>query len=314
MLFDLGADYKTIQIDMTRMLFPLDIIFINSTQGVVGVMHNVQPGETDVRLENEQLPGARCFLEINAGEAEGIEAGDFVNIQGYTQPAQFNVNTLINFMGIAMILFMMMRVVGQALEEPTPILLPQAKSAEYEFKPGEIVIYRGERVRVSEQIGDWVNIFIPSRQELVWVKPETLEKIEGEAKPKGKVFFIGSCKVSEGMCLSHGYSISETVKCPNSPLTDEEWKAAFELVKTAFPEGQSNPWVNGWWPETREEAEKAAREYEWKMRDAIRMFREKQRVAIENYERGADKAIYNYRQYVMREYERRPMPRLTIGT
>jgi uncharacterized membrane protein (UPF0127 family) len=183
MLFDLGYDQKYIEIDMTRMLFPLDIVFINSTQGVVGVMHNVQPGLTDVRLENEQLPGARCFLEINAGEAEGIEAGDSVNIQGYTQPAQFNVNTLINFMGIAMILFMMMRVVGQALEEPTPILLPQAKSAEYEFKPGEIVIYKGERVRVSEQIGDRVNIFIPSRQELVWVKPEALEKMT-EGKPQ----------------------------------------------------------------------------------------------------------------------------------
>jgi len=48
------------------------------------------------------------------------------------------------------------------------------------FKSGEIVRYKGEKVRVSEQIGDRVNIFIPSRQELVWVKPEALERIEGE--------------------------------------------------------------------------------------------------------------------------------------
>jgi uncharacterized membrane protein (UPF0127 family) len=46
------------------------------------------------------------------------------------------------------------------------------------FKPGEIARYKGERVRISEQIGDRVNIFIPSRQELVWVKPEALERIE----------------------------------------------------------------------------------------------------------------------------------------
>ncbi|GAJ11292.1 unnamed protein product, partial [marine sediment metagenome] len=39
-------------------------------------------------------------------------------------------------------------------------------------------------------------------------------------------------------------------------------------------------------------------------RDAIRLFREKQRAAIENYERGADKAVYNYRRYVVGEYER----------
>jgi uncharacterized membrane protein (UPF0127 family) len=95
MLFDLGVDYKTIQIDMTRMLFPLDIIFINSTQGVVGVMNNVQPGETDVRLENEMLPGARCFLEVNAAEAEGIEVGDNAAIQGYTAPGQPDIGSIV---------------------------------------------------------------------------------------------------------------------------------------------------------------------------------------------------------------------------
>lgn len=89
MLFDLGADYKQIQIDMTRMLFPLDIIFINSTQGVVGVMHNVQPGWTDVRFENDILPGARCFLEVNAGEAEGIEYRDNVSISMEEVQPQF---------------------------------------------------------------------------------------------------------------------------------------------------------------------------------------------------------------------------------
>lgn len=87
MLFDLGSDQKYIQIDVSSMLFPLDIIFINSTQGIVGVMHNVQPRERDVRLENEAYPGARYFLEVNAGEAEGIEVGDSVNIQGAVQPA-----------------------------------------------------------------------------------------------------------------------------------------------------------------------------------------------------------------------------------
>jgi|GEM_PF-6553103 len=71
------------------------------------------------------------------------------------------------------------------------------------FKPGEVVLYQSERVRVSEQIGDRVNIFIPSRQELVWVKPEKLERIEAaltqtaqamvefhaktETDPKGRV-------------------------------------------------------------------------------------------------------------------------------
>jgi hypothetical protein len=63
---------------------------------------------------------------------------------------------------------------GRVVEEH---LEPQAVPR---FSPGEIVMYKGERVRVAEQIGDRVNIFIPSRQELVWVKPEALEKIEGK--------------------------------------------------------------------------------------------------------------------------------------
>ena len=117
MLFDLGYDHKSIQIDMTRMLFPLDIIFINSTQGVVGVMHDIQPGWTDVRLENEVQPGARCFLEINAGEAEGIEDGDSVNIQGLiSQNTGLDLTGLMNFLLVFMVMFMMMRMADRALE------------------------------------------------------------------------------------------------------------------------------------------------------------------------------------------------------
>ena len=86
MLFDLGFDQSYIQIDMSRMLFALDIIFINSSRGVVGVLHNVQPSD-EAYLDNSILPGARWFLEVNAGESEGIDVGDDVVIQGDIQPA-----------------------------------------------------------------------------------------------------------------------------------------------------------------------------------------------------------------------------------
>jgi hypothetical protein len=58
--------------------------------------------------------------------------------------------------------------------------LPLTMETGARFKPGEMVNYKGERVRVSEQIGDMVNIFIPSRQELVWVKPQALQRVEGK--------------------------------------------------------------------------------------------------------------------------------------
>jgi len=51
------------------------------------------------------------------------------------------------------------------------------KSNRLIFRPGEIVKYKDERVRVLNHIGDRVNIFIPSRQEEVWVSPEKLERI-----------------------------------------------------------------------------------------------------------------------------------------
>ncbi len=135
MLFDMGTDYSDMSIDMSRMLFPLDIIFINSTQGVVGVLHDVQSGE-DAYFSNNALPGARCFLEVNAGEAEGIEVGDSVDIQGYTQPAQTSIDSLVNFMFAGMVVIMMSGLATRALK-PTagkPVLygprgerlLPQA--------------------------------------------------------------------------------------------------------------------------------------------------------------------------------------------
>ena len=96
MLFDLGYDQSYIEIDMSQMLFPLDIIFINSTQGVVGVIQNAQPGE-EVYFEATTTPGARYFLEVNAGEADGVGAGDSVTITGYESAAAFDLTAVVSF-------------------------------------------------------------------------------------------------------------------------------------------------------------------------------------------------------------------------
>ena len=109
MLFDLGLDYSQIDIDMSRMLFPLDIIFINSNRGVVGVLHDVQPGE-EASLSNETSPGARFFLEINAGEAEGIEVGEEVQIQG--DITENNLSPIMSYLPIFMVLIMGMTMVS----------------------------------------------------------------------------------------------------------------------------------------------------------------------------------------------------------
>lgn len=86
MLFNLGSDQSRIDINMQQMLFPLDIIFIGSNSGVRGVLRNVQPAE-EAYFQATNTPGAKYFLEVNAGEAEGVEVGNSVSIQGDVQPS-----------------------------------------------------------------------------------------------------------------------------------------------------------------------------------------------------------------------------------
>jgi len=130
MLFDMGWDYPVIDIYTDEMLFPLDIIFINSAYGVIEVLRNVRPGDEAI-FQGE--PGARYFLEVNAGEMEGIEVGDNVLFQSVGEmPAAPNwITRLVGFIGfVAVGVFMAIigrELVKKALEEPEekPALLPQ---------------------------------------------------------------------------------------------------------------------------------------------------------------------------------------------
>jgi len=70
MLFDLGIE-QTIEVTTVPMLFPLDIAFLTEDFSVTEIYPGVGPGF----LVTSQAP-ARYFLEVNAGELEGIEPGD----------------------------------------------------------------------------------------------------------------------------------------------------------------------------------------------------------------------------------------------
>ena len=73
MLFILSKQ-RPITVTTTPMLFPIDIIFIADGL-VIDVVSNVAAGY----LVTEQTP-CDLFLEVNSGEAEGIESGDAVGI------------------------------------------------------------------------------------------------------------------------------------------------------------------------------------------------------------------------------------------
>ena len=89
MLFILPAKQQ-VTVDTNQMLFPIDIIFI-SDDTVIDIASNVQPGY----LVTEETP-CDLFLEVNAGEAAGVEVGDTVSTATIQQPG-FDLSSIISF-------------------------------------------------------------------------------------------------------------------------------------------------------------------------------------------------------------------------
>lgn len=132
MLFDLGLT-QTIQVTTVPMLFPLDIAFLSDTMVITEIYRNIQPGY----LVTSTLP-ARYFLEVNAGEMEGIDSGDRANVE-VTAPSEVMAEPdwttgVVTFMGFMVMGILMVSIakdlVKGMLEEPEkkPELLPQTKA------------------------------------------------------------------------------------------------------------------------------------------------------------------------------------------
>ncbi len=100
MLFDTGLT-QIIRVTTAPMLFPIDIAFLSGTLVVTEVYHNVEPGY----LVTSTVP-ARYFLEVNAGELEGIDSGDRAFIEFLPAPLMMPAETnwmaaMVRFMGFA---------------------------------------------------------------------------------------------------------------------------------------------------------------------------------------------------------------------
>lgn len=96
MLFDLGWE-QTIQVTTVPMLFPLDVVFFSDSLVVTEVYRQIDPGY----LVASQLP-ARYFLEVNAGELEGIDSGDQASVELLTLETSTPdwVSAMLDFMGL----------------------------------------------------------------------------------------------------------------------------------------------------------------------------------------------------------------------
>ncbi|MDD4985475.1 MAG: DUF192 domain-containing protein [Dehalococcoidales bacterium] len=130
MLFDLGMS-QTIQVTTVPMLFPLDIAFFSETLEITEVYRNIQPGYLVTSISP-----ARYFLEVNAGELEGIESGDQATVEllsiqeSVIQPDW--MSAVIGFMGIVVMGIFATCIIRDMVkglfgEQKQPELLPQTK-------------------------------------------------------------------------------------------------------------------------------------------------------------------------------------------
>ncbi|GAJ09916.1 unnamed protein product, partial [marine sediment metagenome] len=89
MLFMMPASQQ-VTVTTQDMLFPIDIIFI-ANNIVVDVARGIEPGYE----VTEETP-CDSFLEVNAGEAELVEAGDAVSVE-ITSTGGFDWGSIISF-------------------------------------------------------------------------------------------------------------------------------------------------------------------------------------------------------------------------
>jgi len=101
MLFDLEYE-QVIEVTTVPMLFPLDIAFLSSDLVITEIYRSVEPG---LFVTSQSL--ARYFLEVNAGDMEGIKAGDVASLEllaMQSEPAATDWMTPIAaFAGIALV-------------------------------------------------------------------------------------------------------------------------------------------------------------------------------------------------------------------
>jgi len=76
MLFNLTGSLEKVPINMQRMMYPIDIIFISNDNKVTKVFKEVLP-EADITYIGKPVS---YFLEVNAGEAKDIKSGDEVKV------------------------------------------------------------------------------------------------------------------------------------------------------------------------------------------------------------------------------------------
>lgn len=139
MLFDLGFE-QTITVTTEPMLFPLDIAFFSEHMVITEIYRNVQPGYLVTSIS-----AARYFLEVNAGELDGIDSGSQASfqLQASESPAEASdwVSPMISLMGFTLMGFFWVEIVrdwtGSIFADPDRrYLLSEPKKGKCSFCQG----------------------------------------------------------------------------------------------------------------------------------------------------------------------------------
>ena len=156
-LFDMGVDKNSISVNMSEMLFALDIVFINSTEGVIGVLHDVQPGD-EAQFLAGTTTGARYFMEVNAGEAADIVVGYSVDLGSAAATTDgIDIDSIMNLMITMMIVVMMMKMMTGAMGgavKPAP-KRPLIYGPKGEVLTEHYSIGGPERKKLVDKFGTW---------------------------------------------------------------------------------------------------------------------------------------------------------------
>jgi uncharacterized membrane protein (UPF0127 family) len=183
MLFDMGLE-QTIQVTTVPMLFSLDIAFLSDNMVVTEVYRDIEPGY----LVTSTSP-ARYFLEVNAGELTGVNAGDqasleVISTQDTTASADW-ITPLVSFMGFALAGLFMVGIVGDFTgsiftDTKKALLLSESKSND---SKNRCSFCRGSKSQceVCERVSpldyhllSWVGVPVPDYS--FAVEPETKER------------------------------------------------------------------------------------------------------------------------------------------
>jgi len=155
MLFDMGYE-QVIGVTTAPMLFPLDIAFLSQDLVVTEVYRDVEPG----LLLNSASP-ACFFLEVNAGELEGVEAGatavlTLIPLQEVAQGPSW-ASAMNGFAGMLILVVLLSSVVRSAApaalpETLEPRLLPHTRPARKPTRH-DVAVHSWEE---RDRLGIWI--------------------------------------------------------------------------------------------------------------------------------------------------------------